>query len=365
MKKLLVLSALLGLLALPAFSADVSFGGDLTFGFITDFDAVAEDTNATIDMKGSVDDYNSVAISVDGLAALDGSTTDTVWIDANDDTVVDPNELYDVTIPNTLGLEKAVITTDIGAWLGLPVGVKLQWGYDDPDWNWFGDVSVFEKEALSGAWSPEYWGLDLYVTFGMFELELAGNPGAVGDPGDFMAGVAVKEPIEGLNAELYFYQGGADNNATVEDWDMASIDFGAGYATAFGDLDFEAGVDFRYNMDDAVANAWQYGFAVNAGYSIAYVDVALTGNETDALGDLYVYASVAPIDLLKVFVDAQMAFRDAAAEAFQGMEFGLEFETGATWWAVGYQINNDAFGGLNAPDALADGGLFCYWDINY
>jgi len=332
MKKLLVLSALLGLLALPAFTADVTFGGDLTYGFISDFSQNGRDENATIDMKGSVDDYNSVAISLKGIG-------------------------------ETLGTEKAVITTDVGAWLGLPVGVKLQWGFDDPDWNWFGDISVFEKESMSAASMAEYWGLDLYITAGMLEIELAGDP----ESGNLLAGLAVKEPIEGLNAELYWWQGDTAPNV----WDQSQIHFGAGYGGAFGDFDLEVGANFMYNMDDVTVpaeDAWAYGLAVTGAFSMIYGEVALTGNETDALNRVYVYATVAPIDLLKVFVDAELSLADGT-EAFQGMEFGLEFETGGTWWAIGYQINNEAFENLNSPTAdavtLPDGGLFAYWDINY
>jgi hypothetical protein len=333
MKKLLVLSALLGLLALPAFSADITIGGDFSFGFITDFDLEAENFDWDLDMKGSVDDYNSVDFRVQNI--VDGS--------------------FD-------SIEKATVKTDVGMWLGLPVGVTLEWGWDDPDWNWFGDVSNFEKEALSGIpYADEFLGLALLVSFGMFELELAGNPGATADSGDFAAGVAVKEPIPGLNAELYLYQDGA----TTEDWDTMNVALGAGYGGSFGDFDLEAGLNFRFDMDDAAADAWLYGVAVTGAFSMIYGEVALTGGETDALDDLYLYVTAAPIDLLKVFVTAHMTFAEAAAEAFQGAEFGLEFETGATWWAVGYAINNDAFEGLNAGAMLADGGLFFNWDINY
>jgi hypothetical protein len=335
MKKLLVLSALLGLLALPAFSADVTFGGDLTFGFITDFDAEAEDTNLTIDMKGDVDDFNSVAVSLDSFTDAFGA-----------------------------GLEKATVTTDVGAWLGLPVGVKLTWGYDDPDWNWFGDVSYFEKEAVSAAPSPEYWGLAALVSFGMFELEIAGNPADVsaGDLGYAMVGAAVKEPIPGLNSELYWYQ----NASAADAFDAGLITFGTGYTGEFGDVTAEAGVNFQFDMG---AETWKYGVAVTAAISMLYVDLELTGKDTDALDRLYFYVSAAPIDLLKIFADLELGFEDADAELFQGAEFGLEFETGATWWAVGYQINNDTFENLNSPAApaatLPDGGLFFYWDINY
>ena len=338
MKKLLVLSALLGLLALPAFSVDASFGGDLTFGFITDFDAEAENTAVTIDMTGSVDDYNSVAISWSPLDAFEGT--------------VDPV----TALP-----EKAVITTDIGAWLGLgDIGVSLQWGWDDPDVAAFGDVTNWETEAFYGLSPDEYWGLDLVVSYGMFELEIAANPADVGDSGYLLAGVAVKEAIEGLNAEVFYFQ----NVSAYDVFDEGVILFDAGYAGAFGDVDVEAGVNFQYNM--GAGDAWEYGIGLTGAYNIAYAEVSLYGNETDALDTMTAAVHVGPFaDMATLFAALDMSFADATAETFQGAEFGLEFETGATVWDVGYQINNEAFGGYNAPTTLPDGGLFFNWDINY
>jgi hypothetical protein len=341
MKKLLVLSALLGLLALPAFSADITIGGDLSFGFMTDFDAEQEDPALTMDFKGSVDDYNSVDIRLDGFPEDAGGA---------------------------VGLEAAFVKTDVGAWLGLSdVGVVLQWGWDDPDWAWYGDVTNWETEAISAAPSPEYWGLDLVVSYGMFELELATNPAdvAAGDAGYLLIGAAVKEPIEGLNAELYWYQ----NASAADAFDAGAISLGAGYGGAFGDFDMEAGVNFKYDMG---AETWAYGIGLTGAYSIAYAEVSLTGNDVDALADVTAVINFGPFaDLATLFAAFAMDLRDTAAESFQGAEFGLEFETGATWWAVGYQINNDAFGGYNefgstAGDvSLPDGGLFFSWDINY
>ena len=334
MKKLLVLSALLGLLALPAFSADVSFGGDLTFGFITDFDVEDETTATTIDMTGSVDDYNSVAISLQNV--FDG-------------------ELLDV--------EKAAITTDIGMWLGLgDVGVSLQWGFDDPGSEAYGDVTNWETEAFYDLGPAEYWGLDLLVSYGMFELEFAANPAGAGagDLGYLLVGLGVKEAIEGLNAEVYYFQ----NQSAYDVFDAGVILFDAGYGGAFGDLDVEVGANFQYNM--GAGDAWQYGIGLTGAYNIAYAEVSLYGDETDALDTMTALVTVGPFaDMATLFAAFDMDFADLAAETFQGAEFGLEFETGATWWAVGYAINNDAFGGYNAPAMLADGGLFFKWDINY
>ena len=47
MKKLLVLSVLLGLMALPMFASDITFGGDVTFGFIYNFSDKVESEGRT------------------------------------------------------------------------------------------------------------------------------------------------------------------------------------------------------------------------------------------------------------------------------------------------------------------------------
>jgi hypothetical protein len=114
MKKLLILSVLLGLMALPMFASDITFGGDLKYGFIGDFgDNFNEATDITFDIKAAIDDYSSLTINMDEL-----------------ETMVD-----DIGVANLdgVGISKALVTTDIGAWLGLPVGLVASWGFDDPD----------------------------------------------------------------------------------------------------------------------------------------------------------------------------------------------------------------------------------------
>ena len=100
MKKLLVLSVLLGLLVLPVFASDFTFGGDATFGFIGDFgDNEAETMDLTFDIMAAIDDYSSLTINMDGLENM--------------------------TPGSTVGISQALVATDVGAWLGLPVGLVV------------------------------------------------------------------------------------------------------------------------------------------------------------------------------------------------------------------------------------------------
>jgi hypothetical protein len=85
MKKLLVLSVLLGLLTLPVFAehATIDFGGDDTYGFMTDFgDGVLTTLDLTWDVIVGIDDYNSFTWSLtdidqQGNIALDKALTTT------------------------------------------------------------------------------------------------------------------------------------------------------------------------------------------------------------------------------------------------------------------------------------------------
>ena len=87
MKKLLILSVLLGLMALPMFASDITFGGDLKYGFIGDFgDDFSEATDITFDIKAAIDDYSSLTINVDGLETQvdglglnGGRTSPAIW----------------------------------------------------------------------------------------------------------------------------------------------------------------------------------------------------------------------------------------------------------------------------------------------
>jgi hypothetical protein len=188
MKKLLVLSALLGLLVLPVFADHVSIdmGGDLTFGFMGDFgDNEAEKVDFTWDVMVGIDDYNSFT-----------------WSLAN--------------VGTGNALDKALVTSDVGMWLGLPVGLMINWGYDDPDANEFQVVSGYGNEEIFNLSPDEYWGLDFLLTYNIVEVEVAFNPGVSGAAGDFgylLAGLALKEPVPGLNAEVYWYQGGSFSEA--------------------------------------------------------------------------------------------------------------------------------------------------------
>jgi hypothetical protein len=366
MKKLLVLSVLLGLLALPMFAEHVSvdFGGDDTFGFIGDFgDNHAEKLDLTWDVKVGIDDYNSFTWSTAGLAT--GGFT---------------------------ALDKALVTTDLGKWLGLPVGFKVMWGYDDPDANEFGDVTGYGNQAYD--FSPgEYWGLGFMFSWNFLELEAAFNPGTESpfpatltqetyDLGKLLIGVAAKEPIPGLNAEVYWFQGGNDAEAygadeaidlvvvvdddptLVTDFDRGQLGIGVSYDTAFGDFTVKPGVSFLYDMDDAAAAAWTYGFGVAAGYSMFDVTLGVMGMEGSEFDSMNATVVAAPIEKADIYAGLLLSFADGA-DAFQGADLGVNLHVGAVEIYLGYLVTSNGAGDYNAPEVLTDGGAYIKFDVDY
>jgi hypothetical protein len=333
MKKLLVLSALLGLLALPVFANHVSIdmGGDMTFGVMSDFDTAVVDPDLTWDVIVGIDDYNSFTWS-----------------------------LKDIALAPLIGLDKALVTTDIGMWLGLPVGIMVNWGYDDPARNQYESTSGYANEEL-GDFSPvEYWGLDFLVSAGMVEVELAFDP--LGADGKLLAGLAVKEPVPGLNAEVYYFQ----NQSAGDVFDEGNLAFAAEYATEVSMIALDIGAGFLYNLADT-GDAWGYGIGLAADTGMFGATVGLAGNETDALATLSATATAAPVDMATIYVGLLADLQDAAAETLDSVDLGVNAHVGIVECYVGYLITSTGAvdGTYNAPTALTDGGMYIKFDVDY
>jgi hypothetical protein len=329
MKKLLVLSALLGLLALPVFAdhASIDFGGDDTFGFMTDFDTVLITNDLTWDVIVGIDDYNSFTWSLKGL---------------------------DVAGAN-IALDKALTTTDVGMWAGLPVGLKLMWGYDDPDVNNFHVVTGYETEDVADFSPAEYWGLAIMLSAGMLEVELAFDP--LGADGKLLAGLAVKEPVPGLNAEFYYFQA----QAAGDEFGEGQLLFDVGYDTEVAGIALETGAFFWLNLADA-APGYYYGLGLAGTYNIAKLTVGLNGYEDEALDGLSFTVDIDAVDMLSIYGGA--AFSLAAADAFQGADIGLNAHIGKVETYLGYVITENGAGSYG-PDELTDGGLYLKFDVDY
>jgi hypothetical protein len=309
------------------------------------------------DIKATVDDYNSVSVEFD----------------------LEDKEL-----------DKAVVTTDIGALLELPVGLKLDWGYVDPDCNEFNGVNEYGNDEPWDLSEGDYWGVNLIATIQMVEIELAVDPGQYvdgetdddGNPlvennGKLLAGLAVKEPIPGLNAEVYYYQNGAvvgdGTDVDMDEMDKGVIIFDVGYGMDVNDdLSFKVGLGLGYLLAE-VANEGvnlEYGFGLKASYSIATLTAGLNGNNADALGGVTATVEVAPIDLVAIYAGLELNMTEAAskadpAETFQGADVGMYFTLGATKIYAGYLVTEFGNGKWKAPAEPEKGGAYIKVDIDY
>jgi hypothetical protein len=258
-----------------------------------------------------------------------------------------------------------VVTTDVGAWLDLPVGASVTWGFDEPNINEFGGVSAYSnEEVIDVTAGVDNWCLDFLVSASMFEIEMAFTPGVVGGAtnGELLAGVAVKEPIPGMNAELYYWQGDV---AAVDVFDEGWIIFDTGYSGEFGGFAVDAGLEFVYPLLDT--NLWGYGVGLSGAYNIATVTVGVVGTEDDILHDISATAVIAPIDLLDVYAGL---WYDMANSELGEVDLGVNAHIGATQVYVGYLIDGDspvitAGDNFNAPPGFGDNGAYIKFDIDY
>jgi hypothetical protein len=349
MKKLLVLSVLLGLMVLPVFASDITFGGDATYGFIGDFgDNFAEKTDMTLDVMAAIDDFNSLTINIDGLEQT-----------LADVTLLGPED-------NVMGVSKALVATDVGAWLGLPVGLVASWGYDDPDANEFEVVTNYENEAVFDFSPTEYWGHAFLLSFGMAEVEIAFDPGlASADPGRLLAGLAVKEPIPGLNAEVYYFQ-----NEIVDDLAQGKIGFDAGYSGEFGPVALDAGAAFMYNLADTPAAGDEYAFGIGLAAAISMFDITLgiAGDDEDALHTVSATVVAAPVDMVDIYAGVLMDLSDLTngGEDLQEIDLGVNAHIGAVEAYVGYLVTSVGSGdNWNSPAGIIDGGAYIKFDVDY
>jgi hypothetical protein len=345
MKKLLLLAVLLGLMALPGVASEISFGGDFTYGFIHDMDeTMNESMTANFDIKATIDDYNSLVIEYD--------------LFENNIEGLDMVEATDTDAEVDLHVDKAVCTTDIGAWLDLPVGVSLDWGYIKPNANRFVGVSERGNEKIYN-FEKLYWGLNLLCTIQMAEIELAVDPGQ----GRILAGLAVKEPIAGLNAEVYYYQG---HDAEYDVYDEGSIGVSANYSTEFSGFALEAGAGMEYLLTEDAD--MEFGVGVKGTYSIATVTVGYNGNASDAVDTITSTVLVSPVEQADIYAGIEVCMTEAASDAdeqLQGVDLGACIHIGACDLFLGYLITEVGGGKWKAPETNPDGGIYVKLDIDY
>jgi len=328
MKKLWILLVAVAFLgAIPLFASDVTLSGEFMGFGSTDFNTMSGAfPKVELNLSAAIDDFNTLKLEMDS----EGGD----W-------------------PGNVGLDDIRLVTDWGAALGLPVGVKTTVGYFD---TYFTGWYYYENSG----WAFYYDWPNLLVNQG---------PDANG-------AVQVDVAAGPVNVHLYTDGAGQDVMAGI-DAAFAGLSFWLAYGTtyaAFGDgtLAVEAayaimdmanvGAFFRYGL---ASEAFTYGLNVGADFSMFHVGAGLEGDDVDALDNIVVEATLAPVDPAKIAV---VAYMDLGGEAFAGLDVSAAYKVGAANFILGYMYRAD--GAVAAPvyfsaDNYSADGFYLGVDVDY
>jgi hypothetical protein len=402
MKKLvLILSAIVVLVAfaVPVFAMDmydpeqrlaklydekaspVKLSGEFTFGMLTPFDsdyAGVGFSNAYVDFNWWPDEYNTLLMELAG--SKEYSTT-----------------AGGAGNPTIAYFE---LTTDIGSYFGLPIGLKNTAGLTSLYTNKYEVTGhAWERTKIRQAIDPLAW--KIWLDIGVVQLttaigfgETTNNPaapwytGAPEEKGQFndfgiYAFLPAVGPVE-IEA-FYLSQNNKDLKgalgATVKAdgilngmlgvaggfvYDLRKVSEGGGSGSYLGGYAYRA----ASTIPSASDNWWAWG----AGVSIDIIGAAIG---VSANGDVGATFDQLAIDVDYAFGDfgvqatGAFTFSEDAMSNYLGSEFGVYVKVGGAKWTLGYLLdgdNNDGYAyaySVAAANANSKGGLFLVADIDF
>jgi hypothetical protein len=342
MKKLCMLLVVLALLAtsLPLFAADVTFTGRMAW-YANVLDD-GPDSNTLIRYRPvvtvKVDDYNTIVteLRADGLS---WSTED-------------------------FFLQYFYVTTDIvGAlMLDLPVTIKTTIGKFEPGFTDWAYVS-------ESGWENYYTWPNGIADVGPFDqtamqLDVGFGPAAFHLYSDF-AGFM----MFGLSGGFGPVSGWLTYQAPAGAFGEGILGVEAKYTGEFGDFKLGVPVFFRYKLgtasDGSLPEDFTYGVGLGADYSMFHVAAGVEGDSVDALDNVVVDVSVAPMEPVKIQANVYMDL--AAANSLQGINLAASYKFGAAKFILGYIIAGEDHNAipLNGDTFALAGGLYGAVDISY
>jgi hypothetical protein len=305
--------------------------GELTFGTVTPFDAVDGAigfANYYVDFTMWPDEYNSVLLEVAGNTAWGTSVT----------------------------LPYFQLTTDVGAFLDLPVGLKNTAGRTSLYTNKY-EVSghAYERTKVRTWIDPLAWKFAV-------DADMVQVTAALG----FGEGVDVFGDASFNDIGVYVFVPDVAGMAEIEAWYLAQDN--ADYKGTFGgsvkvpDIADMIGVagGFAYNT---VTETWGYGIGASAAYMDYTLGVSLNGDDVDTLDQFGIDADARFGDF---GANAALGMRFAdGADTFQGAEVCAYVVVGAATWKAGYTIADGTFYAYNPAVAGPNGGLFVVADVDF
>jgi len=326
MKKLWMLLVVLALLvtAVPMFASDVTFTGRMIWqaGFDPDASAYAGLVRFRPNLTAKIDDFNTLVA---------GFRNDVAF--ATGEAGMRVRDLY--------------LTTDVTGALGLdlPFTVKTTLGKWEPGYtNWAyvsesGWENYYDWPNKLADFGPEEQGiLGVDIGFGPAAFHVASNFlgflmfGLSGGFGPVSGWVTYQAPATGG-------LGFGDGILGVE----------AKYAGEFGDVKVGVPVFFRYDLNDAAAQSYTWGVRVGGDYKMIHLAAGLEGDSDNALDNVVVDLSVAPVENLKVYGHLYMDLGEdyaytgsnAVTTSFTGVDLGVSCKLGAPTIMLGWVVGND------------------------
>lgn len=311
--------------------------GELTFGTVTPFDAVDGAIgfyNFYVDFTLWPDEYNSVLLEVAGSGANSNWGT----------TAAAP----------TPTLPYFQLTTDVGAFLDLPVGLKNTAGRTSLYTNKY-EVSghAYERSKVRSAIDPLAW---------KFAVDA--------DVVQVTAALGFGEGADTLNdIGVYVFVPDIAGMAEVEAWYLAqdNADFNGkiGASVKVPDIADMIGVagGFVMNTVDGAVPEWAFGVGASAAYMDYTLGVSLNGDDVNTLDQFGIDADARFGDF-GANAALGMSFADGA-DSFQGAEVCAYIVVGNATWKAGYTIADGTGYAYNPSVAGPNGGLFVNADVDF
>jgi len=326
MKRFIILVSLILCIGLVGLFAETTVGGE--FQYFTDLES-GTFSRVELNITGEVDEYNTVKLELDSEGG---------------------------DFAGNVAVDDFRLVSEIGAALGLPIGITATFGYFDTYFTGWNYVS-------ESGWEFYYDWPNVVVSqgptaTGAMQLDIAVDPINIHWWNDW-AFDNIMIGADGEFGPINFY---AAMGAPTDDFGGGQISVEVKYALDAGGISLGIPVFFGMNMG---ADTMTYGLGVSGDIDMIHFGVGVEGDDVDALDNVVVDVSATPIDGLTAKVNAYMDL--AADDAFHGLNVSAQYGFGAMTLIAGYAyvapdggtipVYGDSWG---APD-----GLYIGVDIDY
>ncbi len=350
MKKLgiiLTVAAVLFAFAIPVFASEDTFTGEFTFGAMTPFDApkgAIGFSNMYTDVSLAVDDYNTVLFELAGSLAFTQDIATFTVDPVTGDVTINQGAMFKVPYFQ--------LTTDLGAALGLPVGLKNTAGLTSLYSSKYEVTGhAYERTKVRSWIDPLAWKFQVGTDMATVDLGLGFGEG-LEDLNDIGVLVTVPEVGPASVEAWYLAQDNADYKGKVG-FDVKATGLVGGM------LSVAAGF-----MDDMAMETWAYGVGASVVYSPATIGVSLNGDDVNTVDQLGIDVDAMLTDNYGATVAAGLSLADGM-DTFQGADLSVYAKAGAATWRLGYVITDGNGYYYGCAVGGPDGGLYLNADIDF